>query len=317
MKRLAFLLVLALSCVCNGQTIMDAGSQIADKLPNDGTTGTTLNALAKVNSGGAMVTIGTGDTSVPVYIVVGGAGTAGNALLATSGVAACNFDLTGSTPGHYIQASTTIAGDCHDAGAAYPTSGFTIGQALSTISLGTSATGLVMLVKGSGPLGMPLLGCSSLGTAGTTLGPVTVSGLKIFLAIYIAGYSGSDTASLQFNSSGGTAYRYRWLTSAAGGTTFAAGLVAASTDRIKIGAANTTNSRNVDVIINNASANTEKLVMFINGMFGTASAGTQSTIDIGNGAWVSASSTTITSVSIISTSNMLAGSKFCAYQAVP
>jgi hypothetical protein len=189
-------------------------------------------------------------------------------------------------------------------------------QELMQLTKSQSPTNKTFDSTSTGPW-LPLLGCASLASPGTTLGPVTVSGLKIFVAIYIAGYAGGDAASLQFNGSGGTAYRYRWLTSAAGGTTFSAGLVAASTDRIKIGAATTTNSRNVDAIINNSSAVTEKLVMFINGQFGTGSAATQSTLDMGNGAWVSGASTTITSISIISTSNMLAGSKFCAYQAVP
>lgn len=317
MKKLLLIAACFLSSLANAQSLFDASSQIIERIPNNVSSGTILNTLAKVDSSGTITTIATTDFNIPVYIVVGNAGTTGSAMVATSGIATCEFDTAGGTAGHFVIASTVSAGLCRDGGAVPPVGAWVIGQLLSSPTAGGLNNGAVLLSKGSSFPGFTLLGCASIGTAGTTLGPVTVSGLKIFLAIYIAGYAGADAASLQFNSSGGTAYRYRWLTSAAGGTTFAAGLLATSTDRIKIGAATTTASRNVDVIINNSSAVTEKLVMFINGVFGTTSAGTQATIDIGNGAWVSAASTTITSISIISTSNMNAGSKFCAYQAVP
>lgn len=432
MKRL--LLFVALCGSVFAQTRFDASSQLAFRVANDGTTGTTINQLAKANSSGAAVNAGTTDTGVPVFIVVGGAGTTGNAQLATAGAVLCKFDASGGTSGHYVQVSTSTAGTCHDAGATIPTSGWIVGTLLS--SPAANATGTVLLVQGylpstgggsftggtltselffaaattgaasanipsgtapttpaagdiwrdatgfvfaestsngamdvkssgAGSVGpansvrytgdgnvakvsenggalqeivqltktqtvqnktfdstdigfLPLIGCASLGAGATTLGPVSgITGKKLFVAIYIAGYAGGDAASLQFNASGGTAYRYRWLTSSSGATTFSAGLLNVSQDRIKIGAATTTLSRNVDAVINNDSANTEKLVMFINGQFGTGSAGTQGTIDVGNGAWVSAAATTITSMSLISTSNMNAGSKFCVYQLVP
>lgn len=168
--------------------------------------------------------------------------------------------------------------------------------------------------------GIKKLGCSTpLASAGTSLGSITVAGTKLLLSIYISGYASGETASIQFNASGGTAYKYRWLTSGAGATTFSAGLVAVSTDRIKIGAANTTLSRNVEAIVTNTSANVEKLVMFVNGVFGTGNATAQNTIDTGNGSWISAAATTITAVNVITTggANMNTGSTFCAYQLVP
>lgn len=168
--------------------------------------------------------------------------------------------------------------------------------------------------------GIKKLGCTTpLASAGTALGSITVSGTKLLLSIYISGYASGETASVQFNASGGAAYKYRWLTSAAGATTFTAGLVAVSTDRIKIGAANTTLSRNVEAIVTNTSANVEKLVMFVNGVFGTGNATAQNTIDTGNGSWISAAATTITAVNVITTggANMNTGSTFCAYQLVP
>lgn len=153
----------------------------------------------------------------------------------------------------------------------------------------------------------------TLGTAGVSLASGTITAKKFLrIEIYIAGYAGNDTASLQFNAAAGTAYRYRWLTSAAGGTTFAAGLVAASTDRIKIAAADTTNSRRVVAFISNFATVTEKLVKF-ESQFGTGSAGTQDTIDLGQGAWVSGASTQITSVSLISSSNMNVGTQMVIF----
>lgn len=434
MKKLLLIIGL-LSAIASAQTRMDASSQIAFKVTNDGTTGTTINQLAKINSSGNAINALTTDTSVPVFVVVGAAGTTGSAQLATGGVAICKFDASGGTTGHYVQVSASTAGTCHDAGSTIPTSGWIVGTL--TTSPAANASGSVLLLQGflpssgggsftggtltselifaaattgaaSGniPSGtapttpvagdfwldgngfnfvqntstngsfdvkssstgsastsgfvrytgdsnvakysenggalqeivgktktqtisnktfdstntgfLPLIGCATLASGATTLGPVSsITGTKLLVAIYISGYAGGDAASLQFNGSGGTAYRYRWLTVASGATTFSAGLVAASTDRIKIGAATTTNSRNVDAVINNDSANTEKLVMFINGQFGTGNSATQSTVDIGNGAWVSAASTSITSISLISTSNMNAGSKFCVYQLVP
>ncbi len=64
---------------------------------NDGTTGTSLNFLAKLNGASApcAVKAATSDTDGVVGIVVGGSGTSGNAIVAYRGYAACSFD--GST----------------------------------------------------------------------------------------------------------------------------------------------------------------------------------------------------------------------------
>lgn len=153
----------------------------------------------------------------------------------------------------------------------------------------------------------------TLGAGATSLASGTIAACAFLeIHIFITGYAGSDTASLQFNGAAGTAYRYRWLTSAAGGTTFAAGLVAVSTDRIKIGAADTTQARNVTAFVRNIGGVLEKSVQF-QSMFATGASGTQDTIDLGNGAWVSPGATQITSVSLISTSNMNTGTQMVIY----
>jgi len=154
----------------------------------------------------------------------------------------------------------------------------------------------------------------TLSSNGTSLSSGTISARTLLkVEIYIEGYSGSDTASLQFNADTGNNYRYRWLTSAAGTFVFTAGLVAASTDRIKVDAANTAQSRRVSANISNDASVTEKLVVFPGSVFGTNSAATQAAIDFGNGAWISGASTQITRIDLISGNNLKAGTMMCIY----
>ncbi|MFL6314806.1 MAG: hypothetical protein ACJ71W_22095 [Terriglobales bacterium] len=144
MRRLLLLTLLAGSLAA--QTRFDASSQLSLQVANDGTTGTTLNQLAKANSSGNAINAGTTDTGIPVFVVVGGAGTTGNAQLAVAGAVICKFDASGGTAGHYVQASTATAGRCLDAGATVPTSGWIVGTLLS--SPAANATGTVLLVQG-------------------------------------------------------------------------------------------------------------------------------------------------------------------------
>jgi len=99
------------------------------EVPNSGS-GTTINLIAKLSSGQAITTL-TSDTNTAIGIVIGGAGTTGNAQIAQSGQASCVFD-GGTTSGDYVSISITVAGNCHDAGATYPTSGQILGRVLST-----------------------------------------------------------------------------------------------------------------------------------------------------------------------------------------
>jgi len=113
---------------------LDLGTSNATlmELANATTTGTTLNALAKLTGNPSKAVIATtSDTSGMMGIVVGGAGTTGNAQIAINGVASCIFDGA-TTAGDYVQISSTVGGDCHDAGASVPSSGQIIGMVLST-----------------------------------------------------------------------------------------------------------------------------------------------------------------------------------------
>jgi hypothetical protein len=119
---------------------------VATDLPNATTTGTTLNKLAKVTGSPATAIIAsTSDTNGVIGVVVDGAGTTLNAQIARGGQASCVFDGA-TTAGDYVQISSAIAGDCHDAGASYPGIGQVLGRVLSTnASAGTYA----MLASGS------------------------------------------------------------------------------------------------------------------------------------------------------------------------
>jgi len=122
---------------------------ITTTVPNDTSTGTTQGLLAKISSAGAAVKAATTDTGVPVYMVTSPSGAGGNARLVIGGQGLCTFDatLSSSNLGHYVQASPTTAGDCHDAGAAFPSSGWTLGQ----ITAASGTAGTVQVLQGELP----------------------------------------------------------------------------------------------------------------------------------------------------------------------
>lgn len=106
---------------------------VLEEVANASVTGTTVNKLAKLTGAPSTAVITTaGDTEFE-GIVVGGAGTTGNAQIASAGSAvSCVFD-SGTTAGDYVQNSASVNGDCTDAGASRPTSGGKIvGKVLST-----------------------------------------------------------------------------------------------------------------------------------------------------------------------------------------
>lgn len=103
---------------------------------NAATTGTTLNALAKLTGAPSTAVItATTDTGGAIGIVTAGAGTSGSATVQTAGLVDCIFDGA-TTAGDYVNISSTTAGDCHDDGSSYPTSGEIIGRVLSTNASG-------------------------------------------------------------------------------------------------------------------------------------------------------------------------------------
>src|SRR5262249_59695575 len=92
----------------------------------------------------------TSDTAGAAGVVVGGAGTSGSAQIARIGTASCVFDGA-TTAGDYVLISSTVNGDCHDAGATFPTSGGQIlGRVLSTNAAG--GTYAMVLYPGELPI---------------------------------------------------------------------------------------------------------------------------------------------------------------------
>jgi hypothetical protein len=90
-------------------------------------TGTTQYRLAKIVAG-KLALAATTDTSIPLFPILGGAGTSGVAAFVFSGEAECEFDSTvasGLSHG-FVLASTTTAGRCH-AQVTSPSSGVVIG----------------------------------------------------------------------------------------------------------------------------------------------------------------------------------------------
>ena len=115
MKKLAAACLLIILCAFASDAQQIVNGARAFPLLNDGGTGTTLNGTAKITAAGTAINSATTDTSIPVYIVVGGAGTTGYAAMGWGGIGACTMDSTisGSAGGFYVINSTTNATECH------------------------------------------------------------------------------------------------------------------------------------------------------------------------------------------------------------
>ena len=101
---------------------------------NNPTTGTVFSSLAKIAPGPfyGVQTTTTADTGGVLGICVANCTTAGNAEIAVmSNGIACNFDAAPTVAGDYVTISSTNAGACHDAGAAYPSTQV-LGRVLNT-----------------------------------------------------------------------------------------------------------------------------------------------------------------------------------------
>jgi hypothetical protein len=105
------------------------------ELCNDGTTGTSLNFLAVYNGATPACAVKAAATSTDgvIGVVSNGSGTTLNAVITYRGYVPCSFDGS-TTAGDFVVASTTNAGDCHDAGATRPNGVQVIGRVESTNS---------------------------------------------------------------------------------------------------------------------------------------------------------------------------------------
>jgi hypothetical protein len=111
-------------------------SALTSTYTNESSTGTALNKLAKLTGNPVTAILAsTSDTGGIAGVVVSGGGTSGTSEIAVSGQSSCTFDGA-TTAGDYVTVSGSIAGDCHDAGNTYPTSGQILGRVLSTNGAG-------------------------------------------------------------------------------------------------------------------------------------------------------------------------------------
>ena len=119
------------------------GTELSNLFPNAGTTGTTLNKLAKLTGAGTVVIAGAGDTGGVLGICTGNTstgasacGTSGSSEIAIQGTFSCVFDGS-TTADDYVTISSSVAGDCHDFGATYPVGQQVLGRVLVTAAAGT------------------------------------------------------------------------------------------------------------------------------------------------------------------------------------
>lgn len=131
---------------------------------NANPTGTTLSTLTKFFNAPAQVIIGaTTDTSGIIGICVSACGTAGTAVIQQSGDVSCVFDGA-TTAEHFVTASATVGGDCHDAGATAVAGVQSLGQVKSSnVGAGT----YVMNLNSSGVVS-PFLTGLTLANEGVT-----------------------------------------------------------------------------------------------------------------------------------------------------
>ena len=182
-------------------------------IPNS-STGTTINKLASLTGGKAIITTA-GATSGVIGIVIGGAGTAGSATIQTEASSvSCVFDGA-TTAGDYVQISASVNGDCTDAGATLPSSGQVLGTVLSTNGGGGNYK---MLLNASGAF------VSSSGSSGGSSGQYSTASVGYTVGTYYFPAGGGLAASATRTSvasiqgSAGTISKFNFNLTAGSGT---------------------------------------------------------------------------------------------------
>lgn len=179
--------------LANGNVVQVAGTGNQVQCANDGTTGTTINLLAKAVTTGCIKAALT-DTNLPVWIVTSATATTGSASLTMAGEAACIMDTTTASGalGDYVIASVTTAGQCHHQ-SAQPTSTFIIGTLMSDATTsGSTATVLVISTfAGGGGKGTMF----TLQSGGITVAASTTT----YLGFGSAGTAAGTTAAKSFS----------------------------------------------------------------------------------------------------------------------
>lgn len=170
------------------------------------------------------------------------------------------------------------------------------------------------IMAGSGVTGFEFLGSKFLGSAAVTTGALTIPARDfLFLMPRVMGYSGGgDIASLRFNADSGANYWSRYLSSAAGATTFSNN-VNVSQALARMFATTTTLQRSALIgIINNAA--TSK-VGNVSAQTSTGAAATSGIIETGGFEWINTTAQ-ITSIEMLTSGGavtMAAGSGFAVW----
>jgi hypothetical protein len=115
---------------------------LAISLINNASAPTEVNKLVRLAADGSVELAPVGASSRVLGVCRSSCGAAGAAEIATRGTAACDFDGA-ATIGHYVQLSTTVAGECTDAGDTRPTSDAILGYVLAGVA--SAGTGTVLL----------------------------------------------------------------------------------------------------------------------------------------------------------------------------
>lgn len=171
---------MAMTSACPQTLPSPTFASVSIVVANASSTGTTVNKLAKLTGApSAAVILGSSDQTGIVGVVVGGAGTSGNAQITIAGQASCIFDGT-TTAGDFVQSSSIggAGGECHDAGSSYPTSGEVLGRVLSSNAGGGTYAMLVFppeVRAGAGGAGT-VTSITCFGSAITTSGTCTTAG---------------------------------------------------------------------------------------------------------------------------------------------
>jgi hypothetical protein len=122
------------------------------ELCNDATSGTVINGLAVLTTGGCAAKSASALGSGAIGVVIGNAGTTGVATLARTGSAYCSFDGTATVVGDYVVPSSTANSGfyplCHDAGATRPTGTQILGRVLQA-SAGSTTVQMFLDMPGS------------------------------------------------------------------------------------------------------------------------------------------------------------------------
>jgi hypothetical protein len=161
------------------QTGSSLALALASEVPNDTSTGTVVNKLARISTTGAIKALHTDPTSNQTYVVATGAGTSAtvNAQLALAGEVSCIMDSpVSSTAGMYVVASTTsTATDGMCSATATPTIGaWIVGQMISNSTV-YNTPALILARPGYRALSSSILGSGTSLVAATSLSTTSSS----------------------------------------------------------------------------------------------------------------------------------------------